>query len=79
MNLKNLVKALEILLKYGNPDIALTSCQEAAVINEINPADVSGADLTILDELGIYILSQDVLESLYIFEVEEAFGFTTSD
>ena len=53
--MSDLIKALQILLKYGNPDYP-TYCQhDILTIVGIAPSDVSEADLAELDELGFFV------------------------
>tara|TARA_Y100000310_G_scaffold344546_1_gene457883 strand:- start:2984 stop:3331 length:348 start_codon:yes stop_codon:yes gene_type:complete len=53
--MKNLIKALQIFLKYGNPDYP-THCEHDELwICGIDPADVSDEDIAILDDLGFFV------------------------
>ena len=53
--MKNLIKALQIFLKYGNPDYP-THCEYNELwICGIDPADVSDEDIAILDDLGFFV------------------------
>lgn len=53
--MQDLIKALTILLKYGNP-YSPTHCEhdELTINPEINPDDVSDEDKKTLDELGFH-------------------------
>lgn len=53
--MENLIKALQIFLKYGNPDNP-THCEHDCLwICGIDPSDVSEEDIEKLDELGFFI------------------------
>lgn len=53
--MKDLIKALQILLKYGNPDYP-THCEHDTLhICGIDPDDVSEEDKAELDELGFFV------------------------
>lgn len=53
--MEDLIKALQILLQYGNPDYP-THCEHDEMwICGIDPDDVSEADIKKLDELGFFI------------------------
>ena len=49
----DLIEALQILRKYGNPDWP-THCEHDVLTISINPDEVSVEDLDRLDELGIF-------------------------
>ena len=53
--MENLIKALQILLKYGNPEWP-THCEHDIlyISSEIDPAKVSKADKEELAELGFF-------------------------
>jgi hypothetical protein len=52
---KDLIEALTILLKYGNP-YSPTHCEhDQMTICGIDPKDVSDEDKARLDELGIFV------------------------
>ncbi len=57
--MKDLIEALTILLKYGNPDNP-TVCEHDSliVVDEIDPGKVSKADIKRLDELGFHVTEQ---------------------
>ncbi len=49
--MEDLIKALQIFLKYGNPDYP-THCEHDVLYVDINPEKVSEEDLKKLDKLG---------------------------
>jgi hypothetical protein len=51
--MEDLIKALQILLKYGNPDYP-TNCSHDELHVAIDPSLVSEEDLATLDELGFF-------------------------
>ena len=53
--LSNLIKALEILLKYGDPSYPTHCEHDIMYICGINPVDVSKDDTATLEELGFFI------------------------
>ena len=53
--MEDLIKALQILLQYGNP-VNPTCCEhDEMMICGIDPDDVSEADIKQLDELGFFV------------------------
>lgn len=53
--MENLIKALQIFLKYGNPDYP-THCEHDELwICGIEPEDVSDEDKEKLDKLGFFV------------------------
>ena len=54
--MEDLIKALQIFLKYGNP-YAPTHCEHDImyISSDIMPDDVSPEDIKALDELGFHI------------------------
>lgn len=53
--MEDLIKALQILLKYGNPDNP-THCEHDVLwICGINPDDVSEEDKSALHKLGFFV------------------------
>jgi len=57
--MENLIKALQILLKYGNPDNP-TACEHDCLwICGIDPSDVSQEDKDTLDKLGFFVDERD--------------------
>lgn len=53
--MKDLIEALTILLKYGNPNYPTHCEHDVMVICGIDPDDVSDTDQAKLDELGFNI------------------------
>lgn len=53
--MENLIKALQILLEYGNPEYPTHCEHDVMYICGIDPADVSEADIADLDKLGFFI------------------------
>ena len=51
--MEDLIKALQIFLKYGNPDYP-TCCSHDELFVEIESEKVSEEDLKTLEELGFY-------------------------
>lgn len=61
--LSNLIKALQIFLKYGNP-VCPTHCEHDVLwICGIDPAIVSKKDIKLLDELGFFVDGCDGFQS----------------
>jgi hypothetical protein len=52
----DLIEALQILRKYGNPDYP-THCEHDVMTVGINPEDVSEEDIIKLDALGFFASS----------------------
>lgn len=53
--MEDLIKALQILLKYGNPRNPTDCSHDTLTICGINPGDVSEEDKKTLDELGFFV------------------------
>lgn len=53
--MSDLIEALQILLKYGNPDYPTNCDVDVLMINEICPEDVSDEDKKKLEELGFFV------------------------
>lgn len=51
--MEDLIKALQIFLKYGNPPYP-TNCSHDELLVDIDPSLVSPEDIEILDELGFF-------------------------
>lgn len=51
--MEDLIKALQIFLKYGNPDYP-TSCNHDELWVDIDPKKVSEEDLEMLKSLGFF-------------------------
>jgi hypothetical protein len=61
--MSDLIKALQIFLKYGDPGWP-THCEHDELwICGIDPEDVSKEDVEKLDELGFFISSDDCFKS----------------
>jgi hypothetical protein len=56
--MSQLIKALQILLKYGNPDFP-THCEHDALYIMINPDNVSAEDKIQLEILGVLVNEYD--------------------
>jgi len=52
--MRDLIKALQIFLKYGNPDYPTHCEHDVLTIVGIDPDDVSEEDKIILDGLGFF-------------------------
>jgi len=57
--MEDLIKALQIFLKYGNPDYPTHCEHECMWICGLSPADVSAGDKFTLDELGFFVCEND--------------------
>jgi hypothetical protein len=53
--MSELIEALKIFLKYGNPDYPTHCEHDELTICGINPADLSDEDKEKLDELGFFV------------------------
>ena len=53
--MENLIKALQIFLKYGNPDYPTTCEHDTLYIVDIEPEDVSADDIAELDRLEFFV------------------------
>ena len=58
--MKDLIKALQILLKYGNPKRPFICKFDECRVLDIDPRDVSKDDITRLKDLGFSIYNKDV-------------------
>ena len=56
--MKDLIEALTIFLKYGNPDNPTHCEHDELLICDIDPKKVSKADVKRLDELGFFVTKQ---------------------
>jgi DNA-binding protein YbaB len=56
--MKDLIEALQIFLKYGNPDYP-THCEHDVMTVDINPELVSEEDKKVLDELGFFAENEE--------------------
>lgn len=56
--MEDLIKALQIFLKYGNP-YSPTHCEhDVMYISDIDPEDVSPEDIKELDDLGFFVADE---------------------
>ena len=63
--MNDLITALSILLKYGNPAYPTCCEHDILYINEINPDDVSSEDIEKLSNLGFKITNEFGYNSFY--------------
>ena len=57
--MSDLIEALQILLKYGNPYNPLNCNHDEVVICGIDPNDVSTTDKKRLDDLGFFVAENE--------------------
>ena len=57
--MKDLIEALTILLKYGNPDYPTHCEHDELTICGIDPEEVSDEDIQSLDKLGFFVSADD--------------------
>lgn len=57
--LSNLIKALKIFEKYGDPDYPTHCEHDILIICGIHPSDVSDEDKEILNSLGFFVSKED--------------------
>jgi len=57
--MEQLIKALQIFLKYGNPDYPTHCEHDMLYICGIDPADVSDEDKKELNRLGFFVSEED--------------------
>ncbi len=57
--MEELIKALQIFLKYGNPDHPTDCSHDVLTICGIEPEKVSEPDKKKLDELGFFVDEED--------------------
>lgn len=70
--MEELIKALQIFLKYGNPDYP-TSCEhDVMYICDIEVDDVSNEDKAQLEKLGFDITDEFGVEQFYSFKYGSA-------
>ena len=70
--MKDLIKALQILLKYGNPDYPTHCEHDILTICGIEPKDVSKEDTKALDDLGFHVGEDYGEESFHSFKFGSA-------
>ncbi len=68
--MKDLIEALQIFLKYGNPEYPTNCTHDELTIMEIDPADVSKEDKERLEILGFNV--DDDEEYFYSFRFGSA-------
>jgi hypothetical protein len=56
--MKDLIEALQILLKYGNPPYPTHCEHDVLTIVDIDPEDVSEEDIEKLKKLGFFVSEQ---------------------
>ena len=56
--MKDLIEALQILLKYGNPSYPTHCEHDVLTISEIKPSDVSDTDKARLAQLGFRVSNE---------------------
>lgn len=56
--MSDLIKALQIFLKYGDP-FAPTNCDHDVLTVDVNPELVSDEDKELLDELDFFVGEED--------------------
>jgi len=61
--MEDLIKALQILLKYGNPDYPTHCEHDELTFHGINPELISKEDKDNLEELGILIQIEGVYDA----------------
>jgi len=69
---KNLIKALQILLKYGDPEWPTHCEHDMLTIIGINPSDVSEKDKKELDDLGFFVGDEYGKEQFHSFKFGSA-------
>jgi hypothetical protein len=57
--MEDLIKALQIFLKYGNPEYPTNCSHDELMICEIAPSEVSDEDKIELDKLGFFVSEED--------------------
>lgn len=57
--MEDLIKALQIFLKYGNSKWPTNCSHDQLAIMDIEPSQVSNKDIKELDELGFFISESD--------------------
>lgn len=70
--MKDLIEALTILLKYGNPDYPTHCEHDQLLICDINPDDVSKEDKKQLKKLGFDVTSEYGEKQFYSFRYGSA-------
>jgi len=66
--MKDLLEAIKIFLKYGNPDRPFNCTHDTLVVWGIPPCTVSKADIKRLDQLGFFVSDDDGEECFKSFK-----------
>ncbi|MCW8988352.1 MAG: hypothetical protein OQK75_11865 [Gammaproteobacteria bacterium] len=61
--MEDLIKALQIFLKYGNPQWPTNCSHDLMAIMEIDPKDVSKEDTEELERLGFIVMEDEYFGS----------------
>ena len=69
--MNDLIEALKILLKYGNPNYPTHCEHDVLIICGINPADVSSEDKEKLDKLGFIVNNESGVEQFQSFRLAQ--------
>ncbi len=70
--MEDLIKALQIFLKYGNPKYPTHCEHDKLTISDIDPADVSDEDKAELDRLGFIVGDEYGEQMFYSFRFGSA-------
>jgi len=70
--MENLIKALQILLKYGNPAYPTHCEHDVLTICGIEPKDVLEEDRKMLDDLGFFVGDEYGEEAFHSFHYGSA-------
>ena len=70
--MENLIKALQIFLKYGNPSYPTQCEHDIMLICGIEPSDVSEEDKAELEKLGFHVGSEFGEEGFQSFKFGSA-------
>jgi hypothetical protein len=70
--MEKLIEALQILLKYGNPDYPTHCEHDVLTICGIEPSDVSEEDIAKLDELGFHVGNEYGEEAFHSYKYGSA-------
>ena len=70
--MEDLIKALQILLKYGNPSYPTHCEHDVMYICGIEPSDVSDEDKKALDKLGFFVDDESGEEGFRSFKFGSA-------
>jgi len=70
--MEDLIKALQILLKYGNPKYPTTCAHDELIVCGIEPELISNEDKKVLSELGFEIDIEGVYDEKNDFTPDES-------